>query len=276
MAFAASMLRSEMRRHLLMNFSLVTACVVGGTVVTNERGLFVPIEFRMSDTARAFSAMFTQSHLLPEQSTLSDVRMVSPLDAFEVTADSRDLRRRLMENFQNFGGGDNNFGNDNQSNDPTNQLQQSFSRVENQALQVAEGGTGSTIASNANTSGTAGGGGGGGGNSGGSSSSGGGNTVTTNSVTPTSGTTGTNQTSQTSTTSVPTTTTTATSTPTTTAPINPSSPIITTNPTTGVDTVGAVPEPSTWAMLIAGFGFVGYFLRTARRRKLALEADVEA
>ncbi len=29
---------------------------------------------------------------------------------------------------------------------------------------------------------------------------------------------------------------------------------------------GAVPEPSTWAMLISGFGLVGFALRTTRRR----------
>ncbi len=79
-----------------MNVSLVASCVVAGTVVTNERGLFVPLT-TMSETARAFSAMFTQSHLLPDNSDLTDVRMVSPLSPFEVTADSRDLRRRLMD-----------------------------------------------------------------------------------------------------------------------------------------------------------------------------------
>jgi hypothetical protein len=35
---------------------------------------------------------------------------------------------------------------------------------------------------------------------------------------------------------------------------------------------GAVPEPSTWAMMIVGFGAVGYSMRTARRRKIAIAA----
>ncbi|AJA09200.1 Putative secreted protein [Sphingopyxis fribergensis] len=36
--------------------------------------------------------------------------------------------------------------------------------------------------------------------------------------------------------------------------------------------VGAVPEPSTWAMMLLGFGFVGYALRTTRRRRNAVPA----
>lgn len=38
-----------------------------------------------------------------------------------------------------------------------------------------------------------------------------------------------------------------------------------------VAAAGAVPEPSTWAMMLIGFGFVGYGMRSAkRRRKLTL------
>ena len=35
---------------------------------------------------------------------------------------------------------------------------------------------------------------------------------------------------------------------------------------------GAVPEPSTWAMLIVGFGAVGMGMRSSRRRETALAA----
>jgi choice-of-anchor C domain-containing protein len=34
--------------------------------------------------------------------------------------------------------------------------------------------------------------------------------------------------------------------------------------------VSAVPEPTTWAMMLGGFGMVGYSMRAARRRKTAL------
>jgi hypothetical protein len=95
MAIGASILRGEIRRHLLMNAGLVAGCVVGATVVTNERGLFVPITIGMSDTSLAFAAMFTQSHLLDHE--ITNIQMVTPLAPFEVTADSRDLRRRLMD-----------------------------------------------------------------------------------------------------------------------------------------------------------------------------------
>jgi hypothetical protein len=35
---------------------------------------------------------------------------------------------------------------------------------------------------------------------------------------------------------------------------------------------GAIPEPSTWAMLIVGFGAVGVGMRASRRRQTALAA----
>ena len=35
------------------------------------------------------------------------------------------------------------------------------------------------------------------------------------------------------------------------------------------DAVGIVPEPSTWAMFILGFGFIGTMLRAARARRTA-------
>ena len=39
----------------------------------------------------------------------------------------------------------------------------------------------------------------------------------------------------------------------------------------GVQSIGVVPEPATWAMMLLGFGFVGGAMRSAkRRRKLAL------
>jgi hypothetical protein len=37
--------------------------------------------------------------------------------------------------------------------------------------------------------------------------------------------------------------------------------------TTGVQNLAAVPEPTTWAMLIAGFGMVGFTMRRAQRRQ---------
>jgi hypothetical protein len=33
---------------------------------------------------------------------------------------------------------------------------------------------------------------------------------------------------------------------------------------------GAVPEPTTWAMMLIGFGFVGGTMRAARRRSATL------
>jgi hypothetical protein len=36
--------------------------------------------------------------------------------------------------------------------------------------------------------------------------------------------------------------------------------------------VSAVPEPKTWAMMIFGFGFIGFMLRNGRRRKTAIAA----
>jgi hypothetical protein len=34
--------------------------------------------------------------------------------------------------------------------------------------------------------------------------------------------------------------------------------------------VGAVPEPSTWAMMLLGFGFVGGAMRSRRRQKVTV------
>lgn len=255
MAIAASLLRSEMRRHLLMNVTLVASCVVGGTVVTNERGLFVPLTHGMSETARAFAAMFTQSHLLPDATNLTDVRMVSPLSPFEVTADSRDLRRRLM--------------------DSLSWLPEQASEYNKELAQISDTTlTPTDIAQNVvptNSFGTPAP------TSGGSSSnSNGGTTTTTN--TPSS--TGTPTTTNTPSTS---------SSPLTSDPsVLPSSstlanPDVTptqaqtvqenNNPTPAPPAeTGAVPEPSSWAMLIAGFGLVGYFMRASRRRR-QLAAD---
>lgn len=225
MAVATSVLRSEMRRHLLTNLGLVAGLVIGGTVVTNERGLFVPLGLHgMSETAKAFSAMFTPSHLLPN---FTNVKMVVPLEPFDVTADSRDLRRRLMEVADATG----NPGDD----------------AATQATQLAQNGQPLTVTELADSS-----------------------TSTRKTDTPSS----------------------------TGAPgqsvadagggVFPPSPssIIgsslggnnneTPPNTTPIDAGGGtpggggapVPEPSVWVMLLAGFGTVGYALRTARRRRI--------
>jgi len=255
MAIAASLLRSEMRRHLLMNVTLVASCVVGGTVVTNERGLFVPLTHGMSETARAFAAMFTQSHLLPE-TNLTDVRMVSPLSPFEVTADSRDLRRRLMDSLSWLP-------------EQASEYNKELAQISDQTLTPTE------VASNnvpVNSFGT---------------------------PAPASGNNGGSSTTPSSTTTTPTTPTTTTPTAPTSSPLvnNPTDPLPSSQqlanpdltpdqantvqnsnptPTAPADSggdVGAVPEPSSWAMLIAGFGLVGYFLRASRRRReVAAEA----
>jgi hypothetical protein len=253
MAFAASLLRSEMRRHLFMNLGLVATCVTAGTVVTNERGLFVPIDFRMSDTARAFAAMFTQSELAPARK-LSDVSMVSPLDAFEVTADSRDLRRRLMEHFDETGVGTDSFGQEPDANDP---FQTSY--VDNQTLTTVSGGEGSTVASNS-VAGT--------GSGSGATTASNGATAASSSAASTAPASAASPTSVPSARSAQNTAAAPNTTPS--APINPNNLAVTGG---AGDTVGAVPEPATWAMLITGFGFIGSILRSARRRKANGEAE---
>jgi hypothetical protein len=95
MAEAIPMLRREQRRHLLMNGWLIAGFIVVGTAVTNERGIFRPVGFDgLSATARAFIAIASPAGLTPR---LRDVRSVSSLDPFEVTAPSRDVRRRLID-----------------------------------------------------------------------------------------------------------------------------------------------------------------------------------
>jgi hypothetical protein len=97
MADAIPMLRREQRRHLLMNGWLIAGFIVVGTAVTNERGIFRPVGMDgLSATARAFIAMASPAglNLGPR---LRDVRSVSALDPFEVTAPSRDVRRRLID-----------------------------------------------------------------------------------------------------------------------------------------------------------------------------------
>lgn len=227
MAIAASLLRGEMRRHLLMNLGLVASCVVAGTVVTNERGLFVPL-VTGSETARAFSAMFTQSHLLPDNNDLTDVRMVSPLSPFEVTADSRDLRRRLMDSLSWL---------PEQAADNNHELTQ----LSEQTITPTE--------------------------------------LASNTVPPTAfNTPGSTAPAATSTSTTPPAVTPPSTPPSDTSVLppstsKPSSPEVTPEQATQTETnkpptnpTGAVPEPSTWAMLIAGFGLIGYFLRNARRR----------
>lgn len=97
MADAIPMLRREQRRHLLMNGWLIAGFIVVGTAVTNERGIFRPVGMDgLSATARAFIAMASPAglNLGPR---LRDVRSVSALNPFEVTAPSRDVRRRLID-----------------------------------------------------------------------------------------------------------------------------------------------------------------------------------
>ncbi|NIJ07693.1 hypothetical protein FHS31_001289 [Sphingomonas vulcanisoli] len=257
MAVAASLLRSEMRRHLLMNIGLVASCVAGGTVVTNERGLFVPLGIHsMSETAKAFAAMFTPSHLLPG---FTNVQMITPLEPFDVTADSRDLRRRLMEDSV----GD--FSSPSADPDaPVSDLAQYSGPAS--TLTVTE--------LNEN-GGKTGGEGKPGGSSGGSDSSGGsssapatqtaqstGQDATTGGASPLNKNTGdllaSNQ--QTSNSEV-------------------NGGDTTGNVTTPVDDGGGVtpvPEPSMWLMMLAGFGATGYILRTARRRRAEAAHEVEA
>lgn len=258
MGIAASMLRSEMRRHLLMNVSLVASCVVGGTVVTNERGLFVPLNIHgMSDTARAFAAMFTQSHLLPDDNDLTDVRMASPLDPFEVTADSRDLRRRLMDALDFL---------PQQAADYDKELAQ----VDGQ-LPVVE------VANNVNPGAQVGVAGAPAGGAGGAGAA----APEAAAVVPQAAQAAQAQQAQQQQANVlPVTNTSATQTsPGMTqdqvATVMAANTPPTTTPTTD-QTVGAVPEPSNWAMLIAGFGMIGYLLRAAGRLRKRETGAVEA
>ncbi len=262
MAIGASILRGEIRRHLLMNVGLVASCVVGATVVTNERGLFVPITVDMSDTSRAFAAMFTQSHLLPDHE-ITNVQMVTPLAPFEVTADSRDLRRRLMDALAT-------------SNDPTSaggvpgtpsEFSQNASQMptlDNQVLSLSGPGSQGTSAAT---------GGGAGGGAGGGSPTVASTTSTTGSPPSTNGTGNTTQ-------------------PITVASnsnaaqqqaasgVSDGSALTsdggsTLGNSTGTDQnagPAAVPEPSIWAMLIAGFGMIGFLLRSRRKRDDKAEA----
>lgn len=261
MAIGASILRGEIRRHLLMNVGLVASCVVGATVVTNERGLFVPITVDMSDTSRAFAAMFTQSHLLPDHE-ITNVQMVTPLAPFEVTADSRDLRRRLMDALAT-------------SNDPTgadglpgsqSEYAQNASQVptlDNQVLSLNGPSGGSTAGGGSGSSG---------GTSGGTQAAAAGPTVAS-ATAPTSSTSTTNPTPLT----VANTNNTAQQQ--SASGVSDGSALTSDGGSslgnsTGTDQSAgpaAVPEPSAWAMLIAGFGMIGFLLRS--RRKTDIPAD---
>jgi hypothetical protein len=98
MADSIPMLKREQRRHLLMNGWLIAGFIVVGTAVTNERGIFRPVGLDgVSATARAFIAMASPGGLPGLAPRLRDVRSVSGLDPFEVTAPSRDVRRRLID-----------------------------------------------------------------------------------------------------------------------------------------------------------------------------------
>ncbi|QJU59666.1 PEPxxWA-CTERM sorting domain-containing protein [Sphingomonas sp. AP4-R1] len=98
MADTIPMVRREQRRHLLMNGWLIAGFIVVGTAVTNERGIFRPVGMDgLSATARAFIAVASPAGLPGLAPRLRDVRSVSSLDPFEVTAPSRDVRRRLID-----------------------------------------------------------------------------------------------------------------------------------------------------------------------------------
>jgi hypothetical protein len=98
MADTIPMLRREQRRHLLMNGWLIAGFIVVGTAVTNERGIFRPVGLDgLSATAKAFLAVASPAGPMSLMPRLRDVRSVSSLDPFEVTAPSRDVRRRLID-----------------------------------------------------------------------------------------------------------------------------------------------------------------------------------
>lgn len=98
MADTIPMLRREQRRHLLMNGWLIAGFIVVGTAVTNERGIFRPVGLDgLSATAKAFMAVASPAGPMSLMPRLRDVRSVSSLDPFEVTAPSRDVRRRLID-----------------------------------------------------------------------------------------------------------------------------------------------------------------------------------
>ncbi|PZU09150.1 PEPxxWA-CTERM sorting domain-containing protein [Sphingomonas sp.] len=98
MADTIPMLRREQRRHLLMNGWLIAGFIVVGTAVTNERGIFRPVGLDgLSATAKAFIAVTSPAGLQNLGPRLRDVRSVSSLSPFDVTAPSRDVRRRLID-----------------------------------------------------------------------------------------------------------------------------------------------------------------------------------
>ncbi|WP_174274859.1 PEPxxWA-CTERM sorting domain-containing protein [Sphingomonas bacterium] len=266
-----------MRRHLLMNVGLVASCVVGGTVVTNERGLFVPLGIHgMSETAKAFAAMFTPSTLLPG---LTNVQMVAPLEPFDVTADSRDLRRRLMDAFADFSA-------------PAADYNQEVAQFSSQTLSPTE------LASNAGPLGgvaPAGVAGAAGSDGAGAAVSDSGAVVAAGSdaasgSTATAGGTSATKTADTASTgaasplakstgdllasNAATSNSEVNATPPTVDTPTPVEPPVVVSPVTPPATT-PVPEPSVWAMLLGGFGAIGYLQRSARRRRRA-EAEAAA
>ncbi len=259
MAVAASLLRNEMRRHLLMNLGLVASCVVGGTVVTNERGLFVPLGIHsMSETAKAFAAMFTPSHLLPG---FVNVQSVVPLEPFDVMADSRDLRRRLMESVDSTGGIGGDIAQTQTSelqafNGPPIPVQEYAQNAPNATSGEGGGGQGGGSSDGGSSGGTA---------SGGSSDGGAAPGGVTNTSTGNNASNGALNNSG------------INNVGSTLASTNDDT--VTTNVTTPIDNGGGnttpVPEPSMWLMMLAGFGAVGYRIRAIRRRKREAEEDAE-
>lgn len=204
MAGAIPMLQREQRRHLLMNGWLIAGFIVVGTAVTNERGIFRPLGFdgALSATARAFIAIAAPAGL--DAPRLRDVRSVSSLSPFEVTAPSRDLRRRLIDAMDwEEGDGDGN--------------------APREPLGIGNGG-----GTGADTP------------------------VTVAQVDP------------------------STLPPAFPTPPSVLGPTALNLPSPAPDVIppSAVPEPGTWALLIAGFGLLGGTLRVLDRRRRALDAPV--
>lgn len=97
MAGGTSILLKEQRRHRLMNLLLILLFVLGGFAITNQRSLFNPatIDSLISATARAFAAVAAPSDFGGRR--MDHVPMVLPLPPLNAHALPREVRRRLTD-----------------------------------------------------------------------------------------------------------------------------------------------------------------------------------
>lgn len=242
---AASRLVLEQRRHWRISFGLMSICLVSGVAVTNERGLFVPIgdfDKALAATVKAFAAISGPPGGRLDWSDIARVTKLTDADTTVAEESSglvlRDLQRlRKLTMAEETRGPDeeiaSHFGTDNPG--------PGFggSALGGQA-QGDAGGSGQTqVAAEVINSVIA-------------------STPTELATidTPVAPPTGQTDTpaSQLSADPVP--------------GVGPLEPVVTPPPPTGL-----VPEPSSWGMMITGFGLIGALMRrTARRKRMAAQS----